>query len=127
MEQTQNVNGPYISVPDFLQKTALCPRLSRQEELVLAAAAANGDAAARQQLSQSYLPAVAGHIRSCSPQFQTLALVYACLQALEKAMDGFDFAQDSEPFSHRLSWWLRQTTVAYIAGRREAQSQSTHL
>lgn len=29
-----------------------------------------------------------------------------CLQAPEKAMDSFDFLQDSELFSHRLNWLL---------------------
>lgn len=34
---------------------------------------------------------------------------------LEKAVDGFNFEQNGETFSHRLSWWLRQETTKYIA------------
>lgn len=108
----------YISLEDFYEKTASCCRLTRQEEVDCAIAVSRGDLAARDRLLQSYIPMVAGHIKRCKPHLQTLKLVYACLQALEKAVDSFDFLQDSEPFSHRLSWWLRQTTVQYIADQR---------
>ena len=107
----------YISFDDFLEKSRACRRLSRDAEKELAAAMLAGDASAREQLIQSYLPSVAAHIKRCPSHLQTITLVYACLQALEKAVDSFDFLQDSESFSHRLSWWLRQTTTAHIAGR----------
>ncbi|MCF2681828.1 hypothetical protein [Faecalicatena contorta] len=45
---------------------------------------------------------------------QSLGLVLYCLQALEKAVDHFDFLQDSEPFSHRLNWYIRQAVTSYI-------------
>ena len=107
----------YITVEDFLRKAATCSRLSRQDEREAAAAMAMGDAGARDRLLQSYLPMVAGHIKGCKPHLQSLELVYACLQALETAVDSFNFLQESETFTHRLSWWLRQTTVEYIANR----------
>ena len=104
----------YISVQDFLDKTAGLTKLSREDERQLAAAMTRGDPAARARLAESYLPMVAGHIRHCKKHLQTLTLLYACLHALEKAVDSFNFMQESEPFSHRLSWYLRQATVQYI-------------
>lgn len=109
---------PYISVQDFFEKTAGKTVITREEERRLADAMARGDSAARGCLIAGYLPMVAGHIRHCKTHLQTLNLVYACLQALENAVDSFDFMQESEPFSHRLSWYLRQTTVRYIAQQR---------
>lgn len=109
----------YTCVQDFFEKTAGQPRLSRAEERALALRMAQGDAAARHQLQGGYLPMVAGHLRHCAPHLQTLRHLYLCLQALDNAMDAFDFLQDSEPFSHRLSWHLRQATVRCIADRRE--------
>lgn len=108
----------YISVPDFLAKTAGLPRLSREEELLQAEAMARGDPDARRCLIESYLPMVAGHLRRCKESWRTLSLLYFCLYALEKAVDSFNFMQDSEPFSHRLSWHLRQATTRYIALHR---------
>ena len=107
----------YISVEDFLSKSSGIKRLSRQEEKVLAQAMKNGSTDAREALIRSYLPQVAANVRRCGPYSQSLSLVYECLQALEKAVDSFDFSQDSETFAHRLSWWLRQTTVRHIANR----------
>lgn len=107
----------YTSVEDFFEKAAAFKRLSREAERSLGAAVGNGDLAAKEQLVQSYIPMVAGHIQRFKPPLQSLRLVYACLQALEKAVESFDFTQDSEPFSHRLSWWLRQTTTEHIASR----------
>ena len=108
----------YINVQDFFDKVAGLTVLTREEELELAVARSKGDATVRDRLIEGYLPMVAGHIRLCKEHLQTLNLVYACLQALENAVDTFDFMQESEPFSHRLSWYLRQTTVRYIAEQR---------
>lgn len=103
-----------ISVEDFYEKTNSCRRLSRQEEIECAVRMKNGDADAREQLIESYLPAVASHIKRLAPHMQTLTLVLYCQQALEKAVDTFDFLQDGETFSHRLSWGLRQAAASYI-------------
>lgn len=107
----------YISADDFFEKTRRISPLSREEERVLAEKMKAGDSQARERLIAGYLPHVAGHIRQLPEQYHTLALVMRSCRALEKAVDSFDFLQDSETFSHRLSWWLRQTTVAYIAER----------
>ena len=107
----------YVTVTDFFEKAAACKRLSRDEERACAIAMASGDKAARARLIESYLPSVAGHIRRCKPHMQTLRLLYNCLSALDKAVDSFNFLHDNEPFSNRLSWWLRQATTQYIAER----------
>ena len=107
----------YVSVEDFFQKTAGLPTLTREEARALAMRP--GDAAARSRLIAGYLPMVANHIRRCEKNLQTLALVYDCLQALEQAVDSFDFLQNSETFAHRLSWHLRQATVRSILRQRE--------
>ena len=104
----------YTSVEDFYEKADRCGRLTRQEERECAEHMKNGDQNAREKLVQSYLPMVAAYIRRRQLQRQTLGLVFYCVQALEKAVDSFDFLQDSEPFSHRLNWWLRQATTEYI-------------
>lgn len=102
----------YISVNDFYEKVSSFSTMSRQEEIECAKQMKSGDAAARERLIQSYMPMVASHIKHT--RMQSLGLVLYCLQALEKAVDTFNFFQDGEPFSHRLSWCLRQATVSYI-------------
>ena len=104
----------YVSIEDFYEKAGFCKVLARQEELELAKKMKTGDPVAREKLIESYMPMVAGHIKHAKPHLQTLGLVLYCVQALEKAVDSFDFTQNSEPFSHRLSWWLRQAVAEYI-------------
>ena len=104
----------YTSVEDFYEKADRCCRLTRQEERECAEQMKDGDQKAREKLIQSYLPMAAEYIRCRQFHRQNLGLVLYCVQALEKAVDSFDFLQDSEPFSHRLNWWLRQATTEYI-------------
>lgn len=105
----------FISIEDFYEKVSSCYVMTRQEEIEAAKKMKNGDTDAREKLIQSYLPMVAGHIKRTKPHLQNLGLVLYCVHALEKAVDSFDFLQESELFSHRLSWWLRQATTEYIA------------
>lgn len=105
----------YISVQDFYEKAAQCKVLTRQEEIECALMMKNGDTAARERIIQSYIPMVAGFIKRAKQNLQTLGMVVYCMQALEKAVDSFDFAQDSETFARRLSVYLRQAAVKYIA------------
>ncbi len=107
----------FVQPKDFFEKAASIRALSREEELACARAMAAGDQAARQRLVEGYLPMVAGSIRRL-PEARSLELIYRCCTALEKAVDSFNFLQDSERFSHRLSWYLRQTIVRWRAGRR---------
>ena len=104
----------YLSAQDFFEKASLCRELTRQEEIEYGHRMNNGDAAARDALIESYTPIVARHIRHTKAHLQTLGLVLYCMQALEKAVDSFDFTQDSEPFSHRLSWAIRQAVARYL-------------
>lgn len=108
----------YISAEDFCKKACAHPRLSRQEELECAHGMKNADPLARQRLIQGYLPVVAGHIKHQPEHMQSVGLVAYCLQALERAVDSFDFFQEGESFSHRLSWHLRQASTRYIADHR---------
>lgn len=107
----------YISAGDFFERTKKLTKLSREEERVLAEKWKSGDGEAREKLLAGYLPQIAGHIKHMPERYHSLELVMRCCRALEKAADSFDFLQDSEIFSHRLSWALRQTVTAYLAER----------
>lgn len=109
----------FISVQDFYEKVDACEVLSRQEEIECACKMKNGDVSARERLIKSYLPMVAAHIKRTSSHIQSLGLIFYCQQALEKAVDGFNFFQDGETFSHRLSWYLRQAVTKYIVDSRK--------
>ena len=104
----------FISAEDFFEKVEHLPLLSREEELRWAQLMREGDPHAKEKLVEGYMPHVASVIRKMRPEYQKLELVFRCCTALEKAVEQFDFFQDSEHFSHRLSWWLRQTTTRYI-------------
>ena len=107
----------YISTEDFYEKTKDLKILPRDEEKQLAEQMKNGDDAARQALIDSYTAMVTAVCKHQKPQFQSLELIYRCMSALEKAVDRFDFQQDSETFTHHLSWVLRQTTTRYMVDR----------
>ena len=107
----------FISAEDFLSKVQGIERLSKDEERALALRMKNGDKEARQMLIHSYLPSVAFHVRRVPVGIRTLHTVYACIGSLERAIDKFNFFQDSESFSHHLSRYLRQCITACIADR----------
>lgn len=107
----------YISAEDFFEKTKGRKMLSREEEKSLAAQMRSGDADARQKIIDSYTSMVAAVCKGLKPQYRSLELIYRCLSALEQAVDRFDFLQDSETFTHHLSWVLRQTTTRYMVDR----------
>ena len=103
-----------ITMEKFYALAEACERLTRQEEIECAQKMKDGDHDAKAKLIASYIPMVAGHIKYAKPHLQTFGLALYCVHALEKAVDSFDFTQNSETFSHRLSWWLRQAVVEYI-------------
>lgn len=107
----------FVTVEDFLEKAGRIPPLTREEELACAKRMEAGDMAARERLIQGCLPMTAVYIRRLPPERRTLELILRCCRAAEKAVDSFPFRQDGERFSHRLSWWMRQTVTAYLAGR----------
>lgn len=104
----------FISIDDFFEKASSCKTMTRQEEIECVVAMKNGDTQAREKLVQSYIPTVAAHIKRAKPHLQTLGLVLYCMNALEKAVDSFNFLQDSETFAHHLNWALRQAVVSYM-------------
>ncbi len=104
----------FMSINDFYEKVSSFSAMSRQEEIECAQQMKNGDPHARERLIQSYLPVVASHVKHAPCHMQNLGLILYCQQALENAVDSFDFFQDSEPFLHRLSWHLRQSVTKYI-------------
>jgi len=108
----------FISADDFFEKVNRLTPISREEELNYAKEMAACSAEAREKIVNGYLPFVSGYIRHLPESMQTFNLVLRCCSALEKAVDTFNFMQDGERFSHRLSWWLRQTVTQYIAEKR---------
>ena len=103
----------YIRAEDFYEEARSCSAMSRQEELQCARQMREGDALARERLIRSYLPMTAAYISRMPAHRQSLRLILDCRQAV----DAFDFFQDSEPFSHRLNWYLRSAVTKYIADR----------
>lgn len=104
----------FISAEDFFVQAKAMPRLTREEERLLAQAMPQ-DPDARERLICSYYPMVAGYIRRLPRKLHTLQTVYICLDSLEKGVDTFNFLQDSESFTHHLSWRLRQCITRCIA------------
>lgn len=107
----------YISAEDFFEKAELCSCLSRSEEKECALKMAQGDASAKEKLIQSYLPFVASIIKRAPKSIQTLHTVYSAIASLERGVESFDFLQESESFSHHLSYRMRCVIVNCIANR----------
>ncbi len=107
----------FINIDDFYQKAKGQKKLSREEEKHYAIKKDNGDADAHNKIMQSYLPMVACRIRCAPKNIQSLHTVYRCLGVLDDAVNKFDFLQDNEPFTHHLSWRLRQCVTRCIAER----------
>ena len=103
----------FVSLDDFFEKVGSCKALTRREEIECVKQMKNGDAAAREKLIQSYMPMLAGYIKHAKPDIRSFGLVLYCQQALETAVDSFDFLQDSETFTHRLGLHLKQAVVKH--------------
>ena len=103
-----------VSLDDFYEKVAKMERLSREEERECAIRMQAGDMEARQQLINSYLPMVAYRLKRHTARLRTIGLALYYIHATEKAVDSFDFLQDSETFAHRLNWYLRNAFSAYL-------------
>lgn len=106
----------FLNTQDFLIQAKSAPRFTREEEKQLAREAKE-DPAARSRLIRSYYPFVAAWVRRAPKKLQTLRLVYTYLAGLEKSVDQFNFQQDSEPFTHHLSWRMRQCLTRVLADR----------
>lgn len=103
----------FIDAKDFYEKAASCCHMTRAEEIECAKRMKNGDTDSREQLIQSYIPIMAAHIKQTSSK-PNLGLILYCQQALEKAVDSFDFLQDNVSFSHYLSHFLRHASTKYL-------------
>lgn len=108
----------FISADDFFKKTRDVIRLSRADEKNFALKMNEGDAEARQAILNSYLPMVASYIRRSPKELQALETIYCCIRSLEKSVDSFNFLQDSETFTHHLSWHLKQCITRCLVDRR---------
>ena len=107
----------FMRVEDFFTQAKVISPMTREEEKILAARMAGGDQTAREQLIRSYYPLVASVVRRAPKEIQTLHTIYACIAEVEKGAGRFDFLQDSETFTHHLSWRLRQCSTRAIADR----------
>ena len=105
----------FTDINDFFNKATKAEKLSREQEIACAAQAKAKDAEAFERLIQSYLPVIASYLRRVGKEMQSMELLYRLLHVLRREADAFDFAQDSEPFMHRLSLRLKQAVTAYVA------------
>lgn len=108
----------FMNPEDFFSQVSVIPPLSREETRALGIRLASGDASAREALIRGHLPFVAACIRQRGPRnLQTLHTVYACMNALTKTVDSFDFTRENAHFIHALSRALRQCLTRCIAER----------
>ena len=89
--------------------------LSPEEELKCAALLKSGNVEARQQIVNSYVPFVALYVKRHIGNDAPLEVIYRCLQALEKAIDTFDFSKGREQFIKLFEPILRREITRYIA------------
>jgi len=108
----------FINAEEFFKYASTLTRMTRDEEKHCALCMAQGDLDAREKLIQNYFPQVSGYIQRMPQYLKTLQTVYCCIASLEKGVDSFNFLQDGEPFSHHLSWRLRQCITRCIADTR---------
>ncbi len=105
----------FLTVQHFFLQAASVARLDRQEEIACAARMRAGDAEAKDALVQSYLPMVAATAKKISTGEPSMELICRFALVLEREVETFDFSQESETFTHRLSLALKKATTAYIA------------
>lgn len=105
----------FISIEDFFDKTKNLTRMTSEEETECVCLIKGGNTQARERLIESYLPLIASHIKRAKPHLQTLGLVMYYMEALEKAIDSFDFSRGNKAFINYLNRYLRDALVRYIA------------
>ncbi len=98
----------FTDTEDFFASARAARLPDREDEKDLAKRMSNGDESAREALIIGHLPFVASYVRRAPKEIRSLHTVYACIAELEAGVDSFDFQQDGEPFTHHLSWRLRQ-------------------
>ena len=105
----------FVSVKDFFAKASREQRLSREQEKELYSLMKSGDTTARDKMLESYLFIVASRIKRLSNDMHSLDLIYSCLEELEKEVDKFDFSNDGETFTHRLTLIIQKEITNHIA------------
>lgn len=105
----------FLTSQQFFDCAARARRLDRQGEIACCARMRAGDSDARDALIQSYLPFVAASVKRVSTKKPSLELICRFVCVLESQVETFDFSQESESFTHRLSLALKKATAEYIA------------
>ena len=89
-------------------------RLSREEEKALGARAKEGDEAAAQALTDSYLPLLAAYLKRYADT-PSLHLIYTGVATLEEAVASFDFQTENPTFTRFLGDRVRRMMTRYVA------------
>ena len=99
---------------DYVDKLKNLNPLTAEEINALAILMKQGDAEARQKLTDNYLPFVASTIKKYvkDPSFE---LIYRSITALNTLLDSHDFSNVNNSFTRALSFKLRQTITNFIA------------
>ena len=105
----------FTCAEDFYGKVSQIKRVSREEEKELFICMKSGDVGARRRIVESYLVVVAARIKRLPKDMQSLDLIYSCIQALERAVDQFNFLQDGETFTHQLCSITQREIARHIA------------
>ena len=107
----------YNSAEDFYNQVSNIKRISREEEINCAQLMKENNNEARQMIVNSYLIVIAARIKRLPKEYQSLELIYRCIDVLEKAVDTFNFFQDGETFMHSLCIRLQSTVTRYVVDK----------
>ncbi|MBQ7379514.1 MAG: hypothetical protein IJW70_07560 [Clostridia bacterium] len=104
----------FISSEQFLVQANALKKLTRQQEKAAYVQMRAGNKDAKESLVESYLPVVAAMAKRVSTGEPSMELVCRMVATLEREVEQFDFSQESEPFTHRLSLVLKKVVAEYI-------------
>lgn len=107
----------YTCADDFYQQAFAIKRITREEEIEYAKLMKENDSAARQAIINGYILIVAACIRRLPKEYQSLELIYRCIDILERTVDMFNFLQEGETFLHTLSVRLQPVITRYVVSR----------
>jgi RNA polymerase primary sigma factor len=100
---------------DYLERLTRRPVLPEETERRLVAAAQAGDAAARAELVEAFMPLIAAAARPYRTlHVQRLELLQEGVVGLLRALDGFE-PERGLPFWPYASWWVRQAMQHLVA------------
>ena len=105
----------FTCAKDFFDKASNIERISRQQEKELYSLIKAGDTTARDKMVESYLFIVASRIKRLPNDIHSIDLIYSCVDKLEKEVDKFDFSNDGETFTHRLTLIIQKEITNHIA------------